>query len=182
MTAAVAGIVFGVVGGVTLGSVVPAIAATGLPWVPAIIAFLAVPVAIGIAVLRYRLYEIDRIVSRTISYLIVTAILVAAFAVAILLFQALLAPLTGGNTVAVAASTLIVAALFQPFRRRVQAAVDHLFNRARYDADRTAESFAGRLRDEVDLGAVQADLLTTAVAALHPRSAGIWIRGSGAGR
>ena len=94
------------------------------------------PVAIGIAVLRYRLYEIDRIISRTISYALVTAVLVIVFGAAIVLLQEVLAPFTGGNTIAVAVSTLLAATLFQPLRRRVQAAVDRRFNRTRYDAAR----------------------------------------------
>ena len=101
-----------------------------------------VPVAIGIAILRYRLYEIDRIISRTIGWAIVTGILVALFAGLVVGLQALLAAVTDESTLAVAASTLIAAALFQPLRRRVQRAVDRRFDRARYDGERTAALFA----------------------------------------
>jgi hypothetical protein len=134
------------------------------------------PVAIGIAVLRYRLYEIDRIISRTISYALVTAILVIVFGVAIVLLQEVLAPFTGGNTVAVAVSTLVVATLFQPLRRRVQLAVDRRFNRTRYDAARIEASFGARLRDEVDSATLRADLAATVTASVRPSSVGVWVR------
>jgi hypothetical protein len=144
-------------------------------WVIGFLAFLALPVAIGIAILRYRLYEIDRIVSRTIAYVIVTVTLAVVFTAAILLFQLVLVP-TGGNTLAVAASTLLVAALFQPLRRRVQAVVDRRFNRARYDAERTATAFAARLRDEVDLESLRADLLEVVARTVAPVSVSLWTR------
>lgn len=137
---------------------------------------LLVPVSVWIAVTRYRLYEIDRLVSRTISYAAVTAILVAVFVGAILLFQGILTPLTGGNSVSVAASTLIVAALFQPLRQRIQTAVDRRFNRARYDAQHTVDTFAEKLRDEVDLSALRAALVATADDAVRPTSAAVWLR------
>ena len=137
--------------------------------------FALLPVAIGIAVLRYRLYEIDRIVSRTIGYATVTGVLVV-FAGAILMFQAVLAPLTGGNTVAVAASTLVVAALFQPLRRRVQARVDRRFNRSRYDAERTVAAFGGRLRDEVDLGQLRTEIGAAIEKTVQPASVSLWLR------
>ena len=110
------------------------------------------PIVIGIAILRYRLYEIDRIISRTIGWAIVTGLLVAVFAGLVVALQAVLAPVTKENTLAVAASTLVAFALFQPLRRRVQRAVDRRFDRARYDGQRTVGAFAERLRNEVDLG------------------------------
>lgn len=136
------------------------------------------PVAAAIAILRYRLYEIDRIVSRTISYAVVTGLLVGAFAGVILLLQGPLGQITGGDTVGVAASTLAVAALFQPLRQRVQRVVDRRFDRARYDADRTVAAFAARLRGDIDLGAVSAEVLGTAKTAVRPSNASIWIRGA----
>jgi hypothetical protein len=145
-------------------------------WIVAFAAYLALPIAIGIAVLRYRLYEIDRFISRTIGYAIVTGALVAVFAGTILLFQAVLEPLTGGSTVPVAASTLVVAALFQPLGRRVQAVVDRRFNRARYNAERTAAGFSAQLRDEVDLTSLRADVLAVVARTLAPAAAGLWIR------
>jgi hypothetical protein len=149
-------------------------------WLVAFLAFLGLPFAIGIAVLRYRLYEIDRIISRTIGYAVVTVTLAATFAGAILLFQSVLAPLTAGNTVAVAASTLVVAALFQPLRRRVQAIVDRWFNRARYDAERTVAAFAAQLRDDVDLGSLHADVVSMVTRTVVPASVALWLRGSDA--
>jgi hypothetical protein len=137
------------------------------------------PIAIGIAVLRYRLYEIDRIISRTISYGLVTASLVSVYGVAVLLLQTPLGAFTGGETVAVAASTLVAAALFQPLRRRVQAAVDRRFNRARYDAERTVASFAAVLRGEVDPTHVRAALLGAVDAAIRPHTVAVWFRGEG---
>jgi hypothetical protein len=168
-----------VVSGVVIGVLVPGSSDTGLAWIPAMVAFPTVPVAIGIAVLRYRLYEIDRIISRTISYGSVSALLIAVYAASILLLQAPLAAVTGGDTIGVAASTLVAAALFQPLRRRVQAAVDRRFNRARYNLERTARRFASRLRNEPDPTQAQWALLAAVDAAVAPRGAGIWIRGEG---
>jgi hypothetical protein len=135
-----------------------------------------IPLAIGIAILRYRLFEIDRIISRTITYAALSAILAMVFVGIILVLQAVLDPFTQGQTVAVAASTLVVFALFQPVRRRVQHAVDRRFDRARIDADRTSAAFADRLRHEVDMATVTADLAGTASAALAPASLAVWIR------
>lgn len=137
-----------------------------------------VPLAMGVAILRYRLYEIDRLISRTIGWAIVTGLLVAVFAGAVVGLQALLAGFTQGQTLAVAASTLVAFALFQPVRRQVQRAVDRRFDRARYDAERTAGAFADRLRDETDIETVTADLTATTRAALAPAGLGIWIRRS----
>jgi len=149
----------------------------GLVWLPAMIAFPTVPIAIGIAVLRYRLYDIDRIISRTISYGAVSATLVVVYAGLILLLQAPLTAVTGGETLAVAASTLVAAALFQPLRRRIHGAVDRRFNRARYDAERTAASFAADIRDEVDPNHARAALLAAVGSAIGPHGATVWIRG-----
>ena len=138
------------------------------------------PVAIGIAILRYRLFEIDRLVSRTIAYVILTAVLVGAYAGAILLLQGPLGFVTGGDTVPVAISTLVVAALFQPLRRRVQSMVDRRFDRARFDAEQTTVRFAERLREDVDIESVTADLRATVEDALRPRRQGLWLRQAGA--
>jgi hypothetical protein len=153
-------------------------AVEGVAWLPATIAFTLPPIAIGIAVLRYRLYEIDRIISRTIGWAVVTGTLLAVFAGAVLGLQALLSDVTQGETLAVAASTLVAFALFQPLRRRVQAAVNRRFDRARVDADRTAAGFAERLRDQIDLGGLEADIAGTVETALRPTSTGVWIRGA----
>ena len=136
-----------------------------------------IPIAIGIAVLRYRLYEIDRIISRTIGWAIVTGLLVAVFGAGLLGLQALLAGVTQGQTLAVAASTLVAFALFQPLRRLVQRMVDRRFDRARYDGERIAATFAEQLRHEVDLGHVSAGLVAAAHATVRPETASIWLRG-----
>jgi hypothetical protein len=148
-------------------------------WVPASLAFLLPPIAIGIAVTRYRLYEIDRLISRGLSWALLSGVLLAIYAAAILLLQTVLGDVIQGQTVAVAGSTLLAAALFQPLRRRVQVAVDHRFNRARYDAERTTTDFADRLRDEVDLATVSGDIVGVVDTALHPRTIGVWIRRPG---
>jgi hypothetical protein len=138
-----------------------------------------VPVAIGIAILRYNLYDIDRLISRTIAYGAVTGILGAVFVGSILALQGLLAPFTREQTIAVAVSTLAVFAIFQPVRRRVQATVDQRFDRARYDADQTVRTFASRLRGDMDLGTVSSEIVSTARATVRPTSASVWLRGSG---
>jgi len=131
-----------------------------------------VPVAIGIAVLRYRLYDIDRIISRTVAYAIVTGLLVGVYAGLVLLATEVLRART---PVAVAAATLAAAALFTPVRRRVQSRVDRRFNRARYDADQIAAAFAARLKDTVDLGSVRDDLTGIVSRALEPTHVSVWI-------
>jgi MFS family permease len=169
-------VVLGVGTGFAVGFVVPGTSASGLAWIPAILAFTSVPVAVGIAVLRYRLYDIDRIISRTLAYAVMTAILAILFAGIVVGLQALFATFTGGSTLAVAASTLVVAALFQPLRQRIQRAVDHRFNRARYDAEQTVAGFSVRMRDEMDISTVAADLHGTVLGAVNPSSLGLWIR------
>ena len=134
------------------------------------------PVAIGIAVLRYRLYEIDRLISRTIAYGVLTLLLGSLFVAAILALQALIEPSTGSNDLAVAGSTLLVAALALPLRDRIQRVVDRRFNRSHYDAEQTVAALAARLATKVDLDAVQADLLATVEAALEPTVATAWLR------
>jgi uncharacterized membrane protein YidH (DUF202 family) len=131
-----------------------------------------IPVAIGIAVLRYRLYDIDRIISRTVAYAIVTGLLVGVYAGLVLLATQVLRAHT---PVAVAAATLAAAALFTPVRRRVQSRVDRRFNRARYDADQIAAAFAARLKDTVDLGSVRDDLTGIVSRALEPAHVSVWL-------
>ncbi len=171
-------VVVGVGTGFAVGYVMPGSSANGLAWIPAILAFTSVPMAVGIAVLRYRLYDIDRIVSRTISYVIVTGVLGAVFAIVVVGLQAILATFTRNGGIPIAASTLVVVALLQPLRRRVQRAVDRRFDRARYDADQTVRTFASRLRGNLDLGAVSAEILGTATSAVRPTAASIWLRGN----
>ena len=132
----------------------------------------ALPVSMGVAILRYRLYEIDRIISRTLAYTVVTGLLVAAYAGLVLLSTHVLAL---SSSVAVAASTLAAAAAFSPLRRRVQRIVDHRFNRARYDADVTVAVFAARLQDELDLDSVRADLAGVVTRTLEPTHLSVWL-------
>ncbi len=137
------------------------------------------PIAIGIAVLRYRLYEIDRIISRTLTYGLLTAVLVGVYAAGFLLLQAVLARFTsGGGTIAVAVSTLAAFALSQPLRRRLQSTMDRRFNRSRYDAERTVEGFAAHLRDEFDVDRLGGELRTVVDRSLAPISVGVWLRPS----
>ena len=131
-----------------------------------------VALAIGIAVLRYRLYDIDRIISRTVAYAIITGLLIGVYAGLVLLATQVLGI---HSAVAVAAATLIAAALFAPVRRRVQHRVDRRFNRARYDAETTVAAFAGRLKDAVDLDTVRTDLASVVQAALEPAHVTVWI-------
>jgi hypothetical protein len=134
-----------------------------------------VPAAAAVAILRYRLYDLDRLVSRTISYGIVTGTLVVIFGTAIVVFQTALEPLTGRNGVAVAASTLLVVALFQPLRRRIQGRVDRRFNRGRYDAEQVVAAFASRLREDVDLESLGAHISATVVRTVQPASVSVWL-------
>jgi hypothetical protein len=136
----------------------------------------AVPIAIAIAVLRYRLYEINRIVSRTISYTLVTGVLAAVFAIAVVTLQTVLAGVTQGDTLTVAASTLIAITLFQPLRRRIQAVVDRRFDRSAYDNARTSAAFSLRLGGQVELATVTAELDVTVRDVLAPTRVGIWLR------
>jgi hypothetical protein len=138
--------------------------------------FALLPVAIGLAVLRYRLYEIDRLISRSISWAALSAIVGGLFVGLILALQAVLAPVTGSNELAVAGSTLLVFGLFAPIRRRVQRVVDRRFNRSRYDAERTVAAFAGRLRDQVDLDALRMEILATVTSAVEPKTVALWLR------
>jgi len=149
---------------------------TSVGWYGALMSFTGFPIAIGIAVLRYRLYEIDRIISRSIAWAVVTGALVSVFAIGVIGLQRVLAGVTQGQTLAVAASTLVAAALFQPMRRRVQHAVDRRFDRATYDAQRTVDAFAERLRHEVALDAVADDLQRTIASSVKPASLGLWLR------
>jgi hypothetical protein len=136
------------------------------------LAFLCLWAAIAIAVLKYRLYDIDRIISRTVAYAIVTGLLVGVYAGLVLLATRVLSVHT---PVAVAASTLAAAALFSPLRGQVQRVVDRRFNRARYDADKTVAAFAARVKDAVDLNSVRDDLATVAGQALEPAHVSVWI-------
>jgi hypothetical protein len=134
---------------------------------------LAIPLSMGVAILKYRLFDIDRILSRTLGYAIVTGLLVGVYAGIVLLATQVVSVTT---PVAVAASTLAAAALFNPLRRRVQRLVDRRFNRARYDADTAVAAFAARLKDAVDLDAARAELLDAVRRSLEPAHVSVWIK------
>jgi uncharacterized membrane protein len=142
------------------------------------IGFAVLPVCVGVAVLKYRLFDIDRIISRVISYAIVTAVLAGVFAGVVVLTSVVL-PLKG--SVAVAASTLVAAALFNPLRRWVQRAIDRRFNRARYNAEAVVAAFTSRLRQTVDLDAVRGDLVGVVHDAFQPAHVSVWLTGLGGG-
>ncbi len=135
------------------------------------IVFPLIPAAVGIAILKYRLYDIDRLISRTLGYAIVTGLLVGLYAGLVLLATQVLSI---KSPVAVAASTLAAAALFSPLRRRVQRVVDRRFNRVRYDADQTIAAFAARLQEGAALDAVRSDLLTVVNTAVEPAHISVW--------
>jgi hypothetical protein len=136
------------------------------------LAFVGLWTAIAVAVLKYRLYDIDRIISRTLAYAIVTGLLVGVYAGLVLLVTQVFRVHT---PVAVAASTLTAAALFNPLRRRVQRVVDRRFNRARYDGDQTVAAFAARLKDAVDPDSVRDDLAGVVNKALEPAHISVWV-------
>jgi hypothetical protein len=133
----------------------------------------ALPVGIGVGILKYRLYDIDRLISRTLSYAVVTGLLIAVY-VGMIGLTTRVIPLS--SSVGVAASTLAAVALFTPMRRLVQRRVDRRFNRASYDAAGTVSAFSARLRDAVQLETVRTDLLTLVNAAVEPAHVALWIR------
>jgi hypothetical protein len=141
-------------------------------------AVLCVPVGVAVAVLRYRLWDLDRLISRTVDYALVTTLLVLPYLVLLPVASRLL---EGSGSLAVAAVTLAVAAAFQPLRRRVQDLVDRRFNRRRYDATRTVGAFAARLRDQVDLDALHRELLSVVGQTMQPTRASLWLRARPAG-
>jgi hypothetical protein len=144
-------------------------------WTAAIVfpALLCPPLAVAVAVLRYRLYDLDRVISRTLTYGLLTVLLALGYAAVVLGLGRLVDQDSG---LVVAAATLAVAALFQPARRRVQVLVDRRFNRRRYDAAGTVEAFAARLRDQVDLNALHAELLAVVDQTVQPSRASLWLR------
>jgi hypothetical protein len=140
------------------------------------VALVAQPVAIGIAVLRYRLYAIDRIVSRTLAYILITTVLATLYVAVVLVLRAAVGGLIGDGSAEVVISTLVVAALFQRVRSRIQSSVDHRFDRRRYDAERTSTSFSEQLRDEVHLDTVAGGLLAAVGSSLAPTTSNLWLR------
>jgi hypothetical protein len=140
-----------------------------------------IPIAIGVAVLKYRLYDIDRVINRALVYGLLTVLLGAVYIAGVFGLGQLLNPVTGESALAVAASTLAVAALFQPARRRIQAVVDRRFNRRRYDAAKTIEAFSTRLREQVDLDTLATELLAIVDQTTAPTRVSLWLRPSAPG-
>ena len=169
MAACVFGLTFSLVFGDASSTVVRVASAFGYFGV------LAVPVSIGVGILKYRLYDVDRLLSRTVSYALLTGALLAVF-FGIVLVATRVLPFS--SPVGVAASTLAAAALFNPLRRRLQRGVDRRFNRARYDAEAIVAGFSSQLRGAVDLESVRAELLVAVDQAIEPAHASLWLRRS----
>jgi len=148
----------------------------GLGPLIAILAMDLIPISVAIAILRYRLYDIDLLINRTIVYAVTSAAIAVTFFLGLVALQGALRPLTSGSELAVAASTVFSFALFQPIRRRVQDAVNRRFDRARYNAARTVDGFADRLRDEVNLTELRADLLGAVQLTMAPSHVSLWLR------
>ncbi|HSK35433.1 MAG TPA: hypothetical protein VLA80_01725, partial [Actinomycetota bacterium] len=153
---------------VSLSGVAPAVPVVLFP-----LASLCVPVAVAVAMLRYRLWDLDRLVSRTVTYAVVTVLLAVPY---LLILPAVTRLAGDAGDLAVAGATLAAAAAFAPLRRRVQAAVDRRFNRRRYDAARTVAGFAARLREQVDLDALSTELLAVVDQTVQPSRTSLWLR------
>ena len=158
-----------------------AFAATGtllsdIGFLTGVVGFVLLPVAIAVAILRYRLFDIDRVISKTLVYAALSLVLGAAYVGLVLGGQALFSSFAGGSNLAIAASTLVVAALFLPVRSRVQRFVDRRFYRRRYDAERTLEGFGARLREQVELTALERDLKAVVTETMQPAHASVWLR------
>jgi hypothetical protein len=143
----------------------------------------SIPIAAGIAIFKYRLYDIDQIINRTLVYVALTGTLVAVYVGSVVLLQTLFRSLTGGeSTLAIVASTLAIAALFNPLRRGIQAFIDRRFYRNRYDAAKTLEAFSSKLRDETDLDRLGEELVSVVRGTMQPTHASLWLRDTKEGR
>jgi hypothetical protein len=157
-----------------------AIGALWLEWVGyvvLVVGFIGIPISMGIAILRYRLYNIDILINRTLVYGSLTATLIILYFGGIVVLQRIFVTLTGQqSTLAVVASTLVIAALFNPLRRRIQSFVDRRFYRRKYDARKTLEAFSAKLRDETDLEALNKDLVGVVRETMQPKHISLWLR------
>jgi hypothetical protein len=144
-----------------------------------LLGFLSLPVSAGVAILKYRLYDIDIIINRTLVYGPLTAMLAAVYIGGVLVLEYAFRALTGsGSQLSIVASTLLIVALFNPMRRRVQNLIDHLFYRRKYDAARTLEEFSAKLRDETDMDALSSELISVVRETVQPEHASLWLRAS----
>jgi hypothetical protein len=146
------------------------------PFLTAVATLSLIPVAVAVAILRYRLYDIDRVISKTLVYGLLTVVLGAAYAALVLSGQSLFSSFAGGSNLAIAVSTLVVAALFLPLRSRLQRLVDRRFYRRRYDAERTLAVFGTRLRERVDLDGIRLDLISVVRETVQPAHVSFWLR------
>ena len=173
--AVLAGLAFLATGLVYLAISAQAAANLAAPFIG--LAFAGIPVAAGIAILRYRLYEIDLIIRRTLVYTLLTGLLLAVYLGSVVLLQAAFRAVTGHTSeLAIIVSTLVIAALFQPLRARIGRGIDHRFYRDRYDAARTLAAFSRSLREEVDLPTLQQELVAVVRETIQPASVSLWIR------
>jgi len=167
-------------GGILTYPVSEVIGSQWLKWisfVPFIVGVMAIPISMGIAILRYRLYDIDTLINRTLVYGLLTAILASVYFGGVVLLQRLFVALTGEkSTVAVVASTLLIAALFTPLRHQIQSFIDRRFYRSKYDARKTLEAFSAKLRDETNLDALSDDLVGVVKETMQPSHISLWQR------
>ena len=166
---------------ILLGVFIPSLFTTSNAWfcwalLALLVALPLFPASVAVAILRHHLYDIDRLITRTLTYGLLTVVLGVVYAAAVVVLGQALNPRGGDSSLAVAASTLLVAVLFRPARRRIQQAVDRRFNRRRYDAARTIEAFSARLREEIDLDTLSAELLGVVDQTMQPMEASLWLR------